>query len=161
MICNFVDRNVTQELSEAIMNMVANCSLLLSKPRQHPPGVLRNHRGMDPTFNPFPTSQVDPLTNLGTSLAGMGLGGPQSSSAFSLPAALGPLVSTPGSPSRLMPPSQSPAPPFPMMPLGGVGSQVGPGPSLVPGVGAMTRLGPQPSSQIEKARLGMWFKLSS
>lgn len=146
---------VSPEVSEAILNMVTNCSVLLSKPRQHPPNVLR-HRAMDPTFNPFPAPQVDQLGNLGTNLAGMSLGGPPNSSAFSLTGGLGPLVSTPGSPSRLMAPSQSPAPHFPMLPLGApVGTQVGPGPSLVPGVsvGAMTRLGPQPTT-VEKTRLG-------
>jgi hypothetical protein len=44
-------RNVSQDLSETILTMVGNCSILLSKPRQPPPGVLR-HRGMEPGFNP-------------------------------------------------------------------------------------------------------------
>jgi len=151
---------ISQELSETIIAMATNCSLLMNKPR-HPPGVMRGHRGMEPAFTPFPTPPLstDPLANLSNSLAGMAMGGPPSSSAFGLQGGLGPLVSTPGSPSRLMPPSQSPAPPFPMMPLGGpVGSQVGgPGPSLV-GVSTMARIG-QPatsavtSSAIDKSRI--------
>ena len=38
-------RGLSQELSEVIMTMVANCSMLLNKPRQPPPGpgVLRSH----------------------------------------------------------------------------------------------------------------------
>lgn len=173
--------NVSQDLSETILTMVGNCSIMLSKPRQPPPGVLRTHRGIEPAFNPsslggqlFTASQVpqvDPIANIGSSLASMSLSGapagmgPPSSSAFNLPGGLGPLVSAPGSPSRLMGqaapgPSQSP---FPIMPLGTqlqhsgpVGAQVGPGPtatSLVSGVGALAgRLGPQ--AGVEKTRLG-------
>ncbi|KAK7790471.1 hypothetical protein R5R35_006209 [Gryllus longicercus] len=175
--------SVSQELSEAILTMVANCSILLSKPRQPPPGVLRTHRGIEPPFNAsslggqlFSASQVDPIANIGSSLANINLTGapgslgPPSSTAFNLPAALGPLVSTPGSPSRLMGPN-APGPsqsPFPMIPLGSqlqhsgpVGTQVGPGPSatsLVPGMGVSTMnalgrsLAPQPG--VEKTRLG-------
>ncbi|XP_067012333.2 CCR4-NOT transcription complex subunit 1 isoform X3 [Anabrus simplex] len=178
--------NVSQELSEAILTMVANCSILLSKPRQPPPGVLRTHRGLDPTFNAsslggqlFSASQVDPITNISSSLANINLGGapgglgPPSSSAFNLPGALGPLVSTPGSPSRIIAPNPGPSQsPFPMIPQlqqhsGPVGTQVGPtgpGPattSLVPGlgvnaIGALGRgIGPQPG--LEKNRLGGSF----
>lgn len=115
--------------------------------------------------------QVDPIANMGSSLANINLTGaatgmgPPSSSAFNLPGALGPLVSTPGSPSRLMGPSQSP---FPLISLGSqlqhagpVGTQVGPGPaatSLVSGVGVSAigalggRIGPQ--AGVEKSRLG-------
>jgi len=87
--------------------------------------------------------------NLGTGL------GPPGSSAFNLPGALGPLVSAPGSPSRLMGPSSSP---FPIVPLSSqlqhstpVGTQ---GPSVLPGgttIGGLGRLGPP--AGIEKARI--------
>ena len=120
---------------------------------------------------------MDSITNLTSSLAGINLAGapagigPPSSSAFNLPGGLGPLVSAPGSPSRLMGPA-APAPsqsPFPMIPLssqlqhsGPVGTQVGPGPagtSVVPGLvtaigGLGQRMGPQ--SGVEKSRLGMF-----
>ncbi|XP_014478138.1 PREDICTED: CCR4-NOT transcription complex subunit 1 isoform X5 [Dinoponera quadriceps] len=156
--------NVSQECSDLIVTMVQNCSLMLSKNvnRPPPPGVLR-HRGLEP-FNPatlgsqiFSSKQVDPLGNLSSSLASMGLStglGPPSSSAFNLPGALGPLVSAPGSPSRLMGPSPSP---FPMLPLtsqlhsGPVGTQ---GPSVLPGgttIGGLGRLAPP--AGIEKARI--------
>ncbi|XP_015520502.1 CCR4-NOT transcription complex subunit 1 isoform X1 [Neodiprion lecontei] len=155
--------NVSQDCSDAIMTMVQNCNLMLSKASlSRPPPVIR-HRALEP-FNPatlggqlFSSSQVDPLGNLSSSLASMGLSsslGPPSSSAFNLPGALGPLVSAPGSPSRLMGPSPSP---FPLMPLsaqlhaGPVGTQ---GPSVVPGgttIAGLSRLGPP--SGIEKARL--------
>jgi CCR4-NOT transcription complex subunit 1 len=80
--------------------------------------------------------------------------GPPSNSAFNLPGTLGPLVSAPGSPSRLMGPSPSP---FPMLPLssqlhsGPVGTQ---GSSVIPGgatIGGLNRLGPP--SGIEKTRM--------
>ncbi|XP_033331917.1 CCR4-NOT transcription complex subunit 1 isoform X4 [Megalopta genalis] len=147
---------VSQECSEAIMTMVQNCNLMLSKStmsRPPPPGVLR-HRALE-SFNPaslggplFSSKQVDPLGNLSSSLASMNLGsslGPPSSSAFNLPGAIGPLVSAPGSPSRLMGPSPSS---FPILPVssqlhpGPVGTQ---GPSVLPGsttIGSLGRLGP-------------------
>ena len=127
-------------------------------------------------FSATQVPQVDPIANMGSSLASINLTGaatgmgPPSSSAFNLPGALGPLVSTPGSPSRLMGPSQSP---FPLISLGSqlqhagpVGTQVGPGPaatSLVSGVGVSAigalggRIGPQ--AGVEKSRLGM-FQIS-
>lgn len=49
----FVFRNVSPDCAEAIMTMVQNCSLMLSKgtmSRPPPPGVLR-HRALEP-FNP-------------------------------------------------------------------------------------------------------------
>ncbi|XP_066592088.1 CCR4-NOT transcription complex subunit 1 isoform X2 [Prorops nasuta] len=151
---------VSPECSETIMLMVQNCSLMVKRPPQA--GVLR-HRGLE-TFNPatlggqlFPSKQVDQLGNLSSSLASMGLGsslGPPSSSTFNLSGALGPLVSTPGSPSRLMGPSPSP---FTILPLssqlhtGPIGSQ---GPSVLPGsatIGGLGRLGPP--TGIEKSRM--------
>lgn len=154
--------NVSQDCAEAIMTMVQNCSLMLSKgtmSRPPPPGVLR-HRGLEP-FNPatlssqlFTSKQVDPLTNLGTSLASMGLSsnlGPPSSSAFNLPGALGPLVSAPGSPSRLMGPSPSPFPIISQIHSGPVGT---PGPSVIASgtaIGGLGRL--EPLGGIEKSRL--------
>ncbi|XP_014252247.1 CCR4-NOT transcription complex subunit 1 isoform X3 [Cimex lectularius] len=115
--------NVSQDLSEAIHNAVATCGVVVNKSRQAPPGVLRPHRGLEPfSQSSVYSSQVD---SLNSGLAGMSLA--TTSTAFTLPAALGQLVSNPGSPSRLMAASQSPA--FPIMPLGA------PGPSLVPQVG--------------------------
>lgn len=82
---------ISQELSETILAMATNCSLLMNKPRHGPPGVLRSHRTMEPAFTPFPAQPVDPLANIGSSLANMAIGGPPSSSAFSLQGGLGPL----------------------------------------------------------------------
>ncbi|XP_034255857.1 CCR4-NOT transcription complex subunit 1 isoform X2 [Thrips palmi] len=172
---------LSQELTEIIMTMVANCSILLNKPRQPPPGpgVLRSHSqthrtGLEHSLlggQVFPTS-TDPMASLSSTLVGLnlssmgpgGMGGPPTSSAFNLPGSLGPLVSTPGSPSRLLAPSGPTGPgpsqsPFPMLlnnqlqHVGGpVGSQVqgGAGTSLVGGMG-IPHLGPQP---VDKTRLG-------
>lgn len=130
----------------------------------------------------FSSPQVsDPIASLSSSLVGLNLSGmgpggmggvggvgPPSSSAFNLPGSLGPLVSTPGSPSRLLAPSGPTGPsqsPFPMLignqlqHVGGpVGSQVPAGAvggSLVGGMGMGGTVphlgGPQ---QVDKARLG-------
>ncbi|KAJ8667643.1 hypothetical protein QAD02_009306 [Eretmocerus hayati] len=154
--------SVSQECSDAILAMVQNCSLMMSKGTlgRIPPPVMR-HRALEP-FNPglggqlFPTKPVDPLTNLNSSLASMNLSsGPPTNSPFNLPGTLGPLVSAPGSPSRLVGPSPSP---FPMLSLssqlhsGPVGSQ---GSSVIPGgaaIGGLSRL-PGPPSGIEKTRM--------
>lgn len=136
--------SIQQELADAIHNMVANCSLQLSKQRQPPPGVLRTHRAIDATFGQFPAPQVDSLS-LSSSLAGMSLGGgPQTSSAFGN--SLGQLVSAPGSPSRILgppaPAPHSPGPPFQMLPL----------PSMMTG-GVGVRINSQQTT-IDKSKLG-------
>lgn len=148
--------SVSKECADAILTMVSNCSMLL-KSRQAPPGVLRTHRGLETPFNPsslsgplFNAASVDPISTIGSNLANIGLGG-STNSAFNITGGLGPLVSSPGSPSRLISagPSNSP---FPMMPLPHSGP-VGTGASLVPGVnaiGGLGRLGPTPS--LEKPR---------
>ncbi|XP_044732731.1 CCR4-NOT transcription complex subunit 1 isoform X2 [Chrysoperla carnea] len=144
-----ITSGVSAECSDAILTMAANCSLLLSKTRQAPPGVIRTHRGIETPFNPsnigghlFNTQAVDPMAGLSSNLATLSIGGP-SGSAFSLPGALGPLVSTPGSPSRIMAPGPSNSP-FPLMPLQHTGP-VGSGASLVSGVGgSLGRMAPTP-----------------
>lgn len=148
--------SVSKECTDAILSMANNCSMLL-KSRQAPPGVLRAHRALDTPFNTsslsgplFNTASVDPISTISSNLANIGLSGPNNS-AFNITGGLGPLVSSPGSPSRIMNagPSNSP---FPMMPLQHSGP-VGTGGSLVPGVntiGGLGRLGPTPN--LEKPR---------
>ncbi|KAG8039882.1 hypothetical protein G9C98_000611 [Cotesia typhae] len=156
--------SLSQELADTILTMIGNCSMMLKTNlnRPPPPGVLR-HPALD-VFNPvklaaplFPTKPIDTLSNLSSGLASMGIGsglGPPSTSAFNLPGALGPLVSAPGSPSRLMGPSPNP---FPMMPMS---SQIHSGPvgtqstAVIPGaasIGGNGRLGPP--ANIEKTRI--------
>uniref|UniRef100_A0A131YE57 CCR4-NOT transcription complex subunit 1 n=1 Tax=Rhipicephalus appendiculatus TaxID=34631 RepID=A0A131YE57_RHIAP len=43
--------SVSQELSETILTMSGNCSILLNKPRQPPPGVVKTPRGLEPAFS--------------------------------------------------------------------------------------------------------------
>ncbi|XP_077294792.1 CCR4-NOT transcription complex subunit 1 isoform X2 [Arctopsyche grandis] len=114
--------NVQPELSEMIMSVSSNCSILLNKGRPTIPAGPRTHRGIDTSFNPsalsgqiFNAPGADTISTLGTNLANMTLGAPGNTS-FPLPGSLGPLVTTPGSPSRLITsgPSNSP---FTMMPF--------------------------------------------
>lgn len=101
-------------------------------------------------FNPF--VGVDPISSINSNLANINLGAPNASSAFNLQGSLGPLVPSPGSPSRILGagPSNSP---FPMMPMQHQGP-VGTGASLVLGVNAignLNRMGPNPG--IDKSRM--------
>lgn len=133
--------NVSTECQEAIYALNSSCSMLL-KTRPQPTNILRGHRAMDGSFNPsgiYP-STVDPISGIGTTLANMSLGGP-ASSAFNLQGGLGPLVASPGSPSRILSagPSNSP---FPIMPLQHQGP-VGAGAPIVPNVN-LARIGPNP-----------------
>ncbi|KAF2893609.1 hypothetical protein ILUMI_12564 [Ignelater luminosus] len=149
--------NMSAECQEAILAMAANCSILL-KSHQQPSAILRSHRGLDGPFNPssmagqlYNPASVDAITGINSTLANINLGGP-TSSAFNLQGGLGPLVPSPGSPSRLLGagPSNSP---FPIMPLQHQGP-VGTAASLVPGVntiGNLSRIGPNPG--IDKPRL--------
>lgn len=142
--------NVSSETQDAILSLAASCSLILKSRQQQPTAILRTHRTMEAPFNPTSISQqmynptnVDPITNIGNSLATMNLGGP-ANSAFSIPGGLGPLVQSPGSPSRVLGaagPSNSPFPIIPMQHQGAVGGAVGTGAPLVPNVN-LARMGP-------------------
>lgn len=138
--------NVSTECQDAIYALNTSCSMLI-KTRPQPTNILRGHRGMDASFNPsgiagqlYNPGPVDPIAGIGTSLASMNLGGP-ASTAFNLQGGLGPLVASPGSPSRILNagPSNSP---FPIMPLQHQGP-VGAGAPIVPNVN-LTRIGPNP-----------------
>ncbi|CAH0762465.1 unnamed protein product [Bemisia tabaci] len=134
---------VSQDLSDAIMQIVSNSAMLLCKPRQPPPGVIRSHQQAFTQGALFQATPPESIASLSSSLAGISLSAPPSSTAFSLPGALGPLVSNPGSPSRLIPPSQN-SPYLPHLPQlsGPVGT---PTPSILPnvGVGSINRVSTQ------------------
>ncbi|XP_046976723.1 CCR4-NOT transcription complex subunit 1 isoform X2 [Vanessa cardui] len=112
--------NVQQELQEAIYNVIANCqTLILSKARPGIPGIARPHtRVLETPFNPAGlggqlfTPHVDAIANLTPNVANMTLGAP-ANTAFAMPGTLGPLVTAPASPSRLM--GAGPNSPFAMM----------------------------------------------
>lgn len=146
--------SVSSECQEDILSLAGNYTLLL-KSRQQPAAILRTHRPIDASFNPTSISQqmynpttVDPIANIGSSLASINLGGP-ASTAFNLPGGLGPLVQSPGSPSRVLGaagPSNSPFPIIQMQHQGPVGT----GAPLVPNVN-LARMGPNPG--LDKPRI--------
>jgi CCR4-NOT transcription complex subunit 1 len=147
--------NVSPECQEAIITVTANCTLLL-KSRQQP--ALVRSRAVDGPFGVsgisgqlYNHSGVDTIPGLTTNLANMTMSGP-TSSAFNLPGGLGPLVQSPGSPSRILGagPSNSP---FPMMPMQHQGP-VGTSSSLVLGVNQIGNIGRMgPASNIDKSRI--------
>jgi len=86
--------------------MIANCSVMANKARQQPAGVLQRHRGLE-QFAQFSSGQpMDALAGLNSSLHGLVPG------MSSMSGGLGSLVSTPASPSRMLPNTQSSFPVF-------------------------------------------------
>lgn len=90
----FYDRTISQELSDAIMQMVTNCTnMYISKvasarlnPAAPPPAILRSSQHHRPIEGPSSQVLVDQLTGLATSLASLGMNSPaQSASTFTLP----------------------------------------------------------------------------
>lgn len=147
--------SVSPECQEAIINVNNGCTILL-KSRQQP--TLVRSRGVEGPFSVsamsgqlYNHSGVDTIPGLTTNLASMTISGP-TSSAFNLQGGLGPLVQSPGSPSRILGagPSNSP---FPMMPLQHQGP-VGTSSSLVLGVNQIGNIGRMgPASNIDKTRI--------
>ncbi|XP_077938503.1 CCR4-NOT transcription complex subunit 1 isoform X5 [Gasterosteus aculeatus] len=111
--------SVSQELSETILTMVANCSNVMNKARQPPPGVMP--KGRAPS-----TSSLDAISPVQMeSLSGMGslnLGGTAPSHTQSMqgfPTSLSSAFSNPQSPAKAFPPLTNPNP---STPFGGIGS---------------------------------------
>lgn len=104
--------NVAQELSETILTMVGNCSILLNKPRQPPPGVVKTARGLEPAFSSSaintPTNSLEALSSLGATVAGLSLGssgnsGNNAAPIFPLSGSLNSFPNaTSGSPAKLL-----------------------------------------------------------
>ncbi|XP_024137335.1 CCR4-NOT transcription complex subunit 1 isoform X2 [Oryzias melastigma] len=111
--------NVTQELSETILTMVANCSNVMNKARQPPPGVMPKGRAPSTSsLDAISPVQVDPLTGMGS----LNLGGTATSHTPSIqgfPGSLGSAFSNPQSPAKAFPPLTNPNP---STPFGGIGS---------------------------------------
>ncbi|XP_021430881.2 CCR4-NOT transcription complex subunit 1 isoform X21 [Oncorhynchus mykiss] len=133
--------SVTQELSETILTMAANCSNVMNKARQPPPGVMPKGRAPSTSsldaISPVQVSvsplQMDPLTAMGSlNLGSSATSHTQSMQGFPTP--LGSAFSNPQSPAKAFPPLSNPSTPF-----GGIGSlssQLGnPGP-LGSGIGS-------------------------
>ncbi|KAG1691671.1 CCR4-NOT transcription complex subunit 1 [Nymphon striatum] len=120
--------NVSQELSEAILTMVGNCNILLNKPRQPPPGVVKTPRGLEPAFsssslipNASPSSApLDPLVSgIGAGISGLNIGSGTNNrigsatttvnsansgvgNVFPLPGNFSAFANTPTSPAKIM-----------------------------------------------------------
>ncbi|XP_047451438.1 CCR4-NOT transcription complex subunit 1 isoform X3 [Mugil cephalus] len=111
--------SVSQELSETILTMVANCSNVMNKARQPPPGVMPKGRAPSTSsLDAISPVQVDPLTGMGS----LNLGGTAPSHTPSMqgfPTSLSSAFSNPQSPAKAFPPLSNPNP---STPFGGIGS---------------------------------------
>ncbi|XP_041852398.1 CCR4-NOT transcription complex subunit 1 isoform X3 [Melanotaenia boesemani] len=111
--------SVSQELSETILTMVANCSNVMNKARQPPPGVMPKGRAPSTSsLDAISPVQMDPLTGMGS----LNLGSTATSHAQSMqgfPTSLSSAFSNPQSPAKAFPPLSNPNP---STPFGGIGS---------------------------------------
>uniref|UniRef100_A0A8B9GMV5 CCR4-NOT transcription complex subunit 1 n=1 Tax=Amazona collaria TaxID=241587 RepID=A0A8B9GMV5_9PSIT len=116
--------SVSQELSEMILTMVANCSNVMNKARQPPPGVI-------PKGRPPSASSLDAISPVQIdSIAGMAslsLGGsaaPHTQSMQGFPPNLGSAFSTPQSPAKAFPPLSTQNQTTGFSGIGGLSSQL-------------------------------------
>ncbi|XP_071758357.1 CCR4-NOT transcription complex subunit 1 isoform X6 [Centroberyx gerrardi] len=111
--------SVTQELSETILTMVANCSNVMNKARQPPPGVMPKGRAPSTSsLDAISPVQMDPLSAMGSlNLGGTATSHTQSMQGF--PSSLSSAFSNPQSPAKAFPPLSNPNP---STPFGGIGS---------------------------------------
>ncbi|XP_024911755.1 CCR4-NOT transcription complex subunit 1 [Cynoglossus semilaevis] len=111
--------NVSQELSETILTMVANCSNVMNKARQPPPGVMPKVRAPSTSsLDAISPVQMDPLSGMGSlSLGSTATSHTQSMQGF--PTSLSSAFSNPQSPAKAFPPLSNPNP---STPFGGIGS---------------------------------------
>ncbi|XP_073328720.1 CCR4-NOT transcription complex subunit 1 isoform X2 [Pagrus major] len=111
--------SVSQELSETILTMVANCSNVMNKARQPPPGVMPKGRAPSTSsLDAISPVQMDPLSGMGSlNLGGTATSHTQSMQGF--PTSLSSAFSNPQSPAKAFPPLSTPNP---STPFGGIGS---------------------------------------
>ncbi|XP_029951285.1 CCR4-NOT transcription complex subunit 1 isoform X6 [Salarias fasciatus] len=111
--------SVSQELSETILTMVANCSNVMNKARQPPPGVMPKGRAPSTSsLDAISPVQMDPLTGMGSlNLGGTATSHTQSMQGF--PTSLSSAFSNPQSPAKAFPPLTNPNS---STPFGGIGS---------------------------------------
>ncbi|XP_078524738.1 CCR4-NOT transcription complex subunit 1 isoform X6 [Lissotriton helveticus] len=95
--------SVSQELSETILTMVANCSNVMNKARQPPPGVMPKGRPPSTSsLDAISPVQIDPLA----AMASLSIGSttaPHTQSLPAFPPNLGSAFSTPQSPAKAFP----------------------------------------------------------
>uniref|UniRef100_A0A8C5QAP2 CCR4-NOT transcription complex subunit 1 n=1 Tax=Leptobrachium leishanense TaxID=445787 RepID=A0A8C5QAP2_9ANUR len=128
--------SVSQELSETILTMVANCSNVVNKARQPPPGVMPKGRPPSTSsLDAISPVQMDPLA----AMASLSIGGsaPHTQSMPSFPPNLGSAFSTPQSPAKAFPPLPTPNQSSAFSGLGGLSTQLpgGLGTSSLTGMG--------------------------
>lgn len=127
--------SVSQELSETILTMVANCSNVMNKARQPPPGVMPKGRAPS-TSSLDAISPVDPLTAMGS--LSLGSSAPSHSQNMpGFPTPLGSAFSNPQSPAKAFPPLTNPNPSTAFGSISGLSSQL-PGPL---GSGSLSGIG--------------------
>ncbi|XP_029687920.1 CCR4-NOT transcription complex subunit 1 isoform X2 [Takifugu rubripes] len=108
--------SVSQELSETILTMVANCSNVMNKARQPPPGVMPKGRAPSTSsLDAISPVQMDPLAGMGS----LNLGGTAASHNPGFPTSLSSAFSNPQSPAKAFPALSNPNP---STPFGGIGS---------------------------------------
>ncbi|XP_026220388.1 CCR4-NOT transcription complex subunit 1 isoform X4 [Anabas testudineus] len=110
--------SVSQELSETILTMVANCSNVMNKARQPPPGVMPKGRAPSTSsLDAISPVQMDPLSGMGSlNLGSTATSHTQSMQGF--PTSLSSAFSNPQSPAKAFPPLSNPNPST----FGGIGS---------------------------------------
>uniref|UniRef100_A0A8B9JAI4 CCR4-NOT transcription complex subunit 1 n=1 Tax=Astyanax mexicanus TaxID=7994 RepID=A0A8B9JAI4_ASTMX len=114
--------SVSQELSETILTMVANCSNVMNKARQPPPGVMPKGRAPS-TSSLDAISPVDPLTAMGS--LSLGSSAPSHSQNMQgFPTPLGSAFSNPQSPAKAFPPLTNPNPSTAFGSISGLSSQL-------------------------------------
>ncbi|CAL8324234.1 unnamed protein product [Gadus morhua 'NCC'] len=126
--------SVSQELSETILTMVANCSNVMNKARQPPPGVMPKGRAPSTSsLDAISPVQIDPLSAMGS----LNLGGSTTSHTQNMqgfPSSLSSAFSNPQSPAKAFPPLTNPNPSTAFGGIGSLSSQL-PGP-LGSGIGS-------------------------
>ncbi|XP_056138539.1 CCR4-NOT transcription complex subunit 1 isoform X10 [Lampris incognitus] len=124
--------SVSQELSETILTMVANCSNVMNKARQPPPGVMPKGRAPSTSsLDAISPVQMDPLSAMGS----LNLGATAPSHTQSIqgfPSSLSSAFSNPQSPAKAFPSLSNPNPSTPFGGIGSLASQL-PGMDSVPG----------------------------
>ncbi|XP_077842427.1 CCR4-NOT transcription complex subunit 1 isoform X9 [Macaca mulatta] len=129
--------SVSQELSETILTMVANCSNVMNKARQPPPGVMPKGRPPSASsLDAISPVQIDPLAGM-TSLSIGGSAAPHTQSMQGFPPNLGSAFSTPQSPAKAFPPLSTPNQTTAFSGIGGLSSQLPGG----LGTGSLTGIG--------------------
>ncbi|XP_036607829.1 CCR4-NOT transcription complex subunit 1 isoform X5 [Trichosurus vulpecula] len=130
--------SVSQELSETILTMVANCSNVMNKARQPPPGVMPKGRPPSASsLDAISPVQIDPLAGM-ASLSIGGSAAPHTQSMQGFPPNLGSAFSTPQSPAKAFPPLSTPNQTTAFSGIGGLSSQL---PVGGLGTGSLTGIG--------------------